>query len=112
MSSKLNLALGVLFVLFVLLISAAENDSVENSSGNQSSELIFPTVIEPDASEQANLVISGSNGTIASDIVVDTLSISESIDANANIEEQPKISEEKRVKSVSASFGVYLEIVG
>lgn len=107
---KINFVLGVLFISFALLANAAEH-SLENASvGNESNSSTF-TTIEISANEQVSAA-SSDNGTVTSIVISEGSQPSESAEISANIEEQSQTTEEKTGKAVTASFGVYLQIVG
>ena len=90
------------FALLIFIVNAAENNSFDNASiGNESNSSTFTAT---ETSEQANAA-SSDNGTVA----IEDSQPSESSEPSVNANSQ---TSEEKSKAVTASFGVYLEIVG
>lgn len=119
--SKANLVLAVLFVLLVFIVNADEYDSLENASVSNESNVPISTATGTNTNEQVYTASSSINATIinatinatdASTVVSEDNQPSlESNEPSLNVERQSQTSEEKAVKAVTASFGVYLQIV-
>lgn len=92
------------FALLIFIVNAAENNSFDNASiGNESNSSTFTAA---ETSEQAD---AANSDIITSIVVIEDSRPSESSEPSVNANSQ---TSEEKSKAVTASFGVYLEIVG